>query len=114
MPSLSRLMKDGIGENYTRYDHNDVANQLFASYAKVFDVRSLASVIGEEEISSIDKLYLKFGTEFENVFLNQKFDERRTIEQTLNLGWKLLRILPKEELNRIDSNLLNKMYDKKL
>lgn len=114
LPSLSRLMKDGIGKNFTRFDHNDVANQLFASYAKVSEAKSLASVIGEEELSSIDKLYLKFGKEFENVFLNQGFNQRRTIEQTLNLGWKLLKMLPKEELNRIDSSLLNKMYDKKI
>ena len=114
LPSLSRLMKDGIGKNFTRFDHNDVANQLFASYAKVSEAKSLASVIGEEELSSIDKLYLKFGKEFENIFLNQGFNQRRTIEQTLNLGWKLLKMLPKEELNRIDSSLLNKMYDKKI
>lgn len=112
LPSLSRLMKDGIGEKYTRYDHGDVANQLFASYAKVADAKSLASVIGEEELSNIDKLYLKFGVAFEDVFLNQGFNERRTIDQTLNLGWKLLRMLPKNELNRIDSELLNEMYDK--
>lgn len=113
LPSLSRLMKDGIGENFTRFDHADVANQLFACYAKVADARSLASVIGEEELSAIDKLYLKFGFEFENKFLNQGFNTRRTIEQTLNLGWELLSILPKQELNRINSDLLNKMYIQK-
>ncbi len=110
LPSLSRLMKDGIGENFTRVDHADVANQLFACYAKVADAKSLASVIGEEELSKIDKLYLKFGVEFERCFLNQGFKERRTIEQTLNLGWQLLRLLPKEELNRINNDLLEKFY----
>lgn len=110
LPSLSRLMKDGIGEEFTRFDHADVANQLFACYAKVSEAKSLASVIGEEELSPIDKLYLKFGDEFEKIFLNQGFNKRRTIEQTLNLGWSLLNLLPKQELNRIDSNLLNKMY----
>ena len=113
LPSLSRLMKDGIGEKFTRFDHADVANQLFASYAKVADAKSLASVIGEEELSPVDKLYLKFGSEFENRFLNQGFNKRRTIEQTLNLGWELLRLLPKQELNRINTSLLDEMYIEK-
>lgn len=113
LPSLSRLMKDGIGEKFTRFDHADVANQLFASYAKVADAKSLASVIGEEELSPVDKLYLKFGSEFENRFLNQGFNKRRTIEQTLNLGWELLRLLPKQELNRINTSLLDEMYAEK-
>ena len=111
LPSLSRLMKDGIGEKFTRFDHADVANQLFACYAKVADAKSLASVIGEEELSPVDKLYLNFGQKFENEFLNQGFNERRTIEQTLNLGWKLLRSLPKQELNRINSSLLDEFYN---
>ena len=77
------------------------------------DAKSLASVIGEEELSPVDKLYLKFGSEFENRFLNQGFNKRRTIEQTLNLGWELLRLLPKQELNRINTSLLDEMYIEK-
>lgn len=112
LPSLSRLMKDGIGEGYTRHDHKDLANQLFACYAKVEEVRSLASVIGEEELSTIDKKYMEFGRAFEQIFLTQKLNENRSIEQTLNLGWKLLTILPKEELDRIDPSLLDEFYEK--
>ncbi len=110
LPSLSRLMKDGIGEGYTREDHSALANQLFASYAKVIDVRSLSSVIGEEELSSIDKKYMQFGKLFESKFLNQGFNENRSIEQSLDLGWKLLSTLPKEELDRVDDEILNKKY----
>lgn len=110
LPSLSRLMKDGIGEGYTRADHQPLANQLFASYAKVVDARSLASVIGEEELSDIDKLYIKFGNLFESKFVNQGFDENRTIDESLDLGWELLSTLPKNELDRIDNELLDKYY----
>ena len=101
LPSLSRLMKDGIGEGYTRADHSDVSNQLFASYSKVQDARSLASVIGEDELSDTDKLYLRFGTAFEERFLTQGIHENRSIDETLDLGWKLLSILPRTELDRI-------------
>lgn len=111
LPSLSRLMKDGIGEGYTRTDHQAVANQLFACYAKVQDARALASVIGEEELSATDKSYMEFGKQFEQNFLNQNENEDRTIEQTLELGWDLLCLLPKEELDRIDSDLLFQFYD---
>lgn len=110
LPSLSRLMKDGIGEGYTRADHQDVANQLFSSYAKVGQARALASVIGEDELSPIDKKYLKFGTAFESEFVGQGPNENRTIEQTLDLGWRLLGLLPKEELDRIDTKILDKYY----
>lgn len=110
LPSLSRLMKDGIGEGYTREDHSGLANQLFASYAKVIDARSLASVIGEEELSPIDKKYLEFGRLFESTFINQGNTENRTIEQSLDLGWKLLSTLPKSELDRVDDKLLDKYY----
>lgn len=110
LPSLSRLMKDGIGEGYTRSDHSMLANQLFASYAKVIDARSLASVIGEEELSSIDKAYINFGKEFENKFINQSVNENRTIEESLNLGWELLSTLPKSELDRVDNDILDKYY----
>lgn len=110
LPSLSRLMKDGIGEGFTRGDHSAVSNQLFASYAKVQDARSLASVIGEEELSPVDKKYIEFGRKFEKYFINQDFNENRSIEYTLDLGWKLLSILPKEELDRVDSEILDKFY----
>ena len=86
LPSLSRLMKDGIGEGYTRADHADVSNQLFASYAKVNDARDLASVIGEEELGETDKLYLDFGAHFEKEFLGQGPNEDRTIDQSLDLA----------------------------
>ncbi len=111
LPSLSRLMKDGIGDGYTRADHAPLSNQLFASYAKVIDARSLASVIGEEELSDIDKKYIIFGREFENTFVNQGFNENRSIDQSLDLGWKLLSLLPRSELDRVDDELLDKFYD---
>ena len=111
LPSLSRLMKDGIGEGYTRADHSAVANQLFACYAKVQEARSLAAVIGEEELSETDRQYMEFGIKFEEHFINQGFDENRTIEQTLDLGWSLLSLLPKSELDRIDEKLLAEKYD---
>ncbi len=109
--SLSRLMKDGIGEGYTRDDHAAVSNQLFAAYAKVQDARSLASVIGEEELSAGDRAYMRFGVLFEEHFLNQGFDENRSIDETLDLGWDLLCSLPKNELDRIDEKLLEEKYD---
>lgn len=111
LPSLSRLMKDGIGEGYTRADHADVANQLFASYATVQDARALASVIGEEELSEMDKKYLEYGRLFERHFINQGFDENRTIEETLSLSWKLLSLLPKSALDRIDNKWIERYYD---
>ena len=110
LPSLSRLMKDGIGEGFTRDDHRDLANQLFSSYAHVGDARALASVIGEDELSDTDKKYLKFGTQFEQEFVNQGKEENRTIIETLDKGWQLLHILPKEELDRIDTKILEKYY----
>lgn len=111
LPSLSRLMKDGIGEGYTRKDHQDVANQLFSSYAKVGDARALASVIGEDELSPIDKKYLAFGKEFEARFIGQGAMENRSIIDTLTLGWELLKMLPREELDRIDTKLLDMYYN---
>ena len=110
LPSLSRLMKDGIGEGYTRGDHQALANQLFASYAKVIDARSLASVIGEEELSPIDKKYIEFGKLFESKFVNQGFNENRSIEQSLDLGWELLSTLPRAELDRVDDAVLDIYY----
>ena len=110
LPSLSRLMKDGIGEGYTRGDHQSVANQLFSCYAKVGDARALASVIGEDELSSLDRRYLEFGREFEARFISQRPEENRTIIQTLDIGWELLGLLPREELDRIDTKLLDEYY----
>ena len=110
LPSLSRLMKDGIGEGFTREDHQDVANQLFSCYAKVGDARALASVIGEDELSPIDKKYLEFGREFEKRFIGQDIHDNRTIIDTLNIGWELLGLLPREELDRIDTKILDKYY----
>ena len=117
LPSLSRLMKDGVGEGYTRADHQPLANQLFASYAKVIDARALASVIGEEELSPIDKKYIEFGRLFESRFVNQGFYENRSIEDSLDLGWELLSTLPRTELDRVDDAVLDiyfKSKDKKV
>jgi V/A-type H+-transporting ATPase subunit B len=113
LTSLSRLMKDGIGKGYTREDHPSVASQLFACYSRVFEIRSLASIIGEEDLSEIDKLYLKFGEEFENKFLNQGFEEERSLEESLNIAWQVLSILPDSELTRIEKEYLEKYYVKK-
>ena len=110
LPSLSRLMKDGIGEGYTRADHQDVANQLFSCYAKVGDARSLASVIGEDELSPIDKQYLVFCNEFEHEFIGQGMDENRSMEDTLNKAWELLGLLPREELDRVNTKVLDQYY----
>lgn len=112
LPSLSRLMKDGIGEGYTREDHSILANQLFSSYAKVQDAKSLASVIGEDELSDSDKRLLQFGKDFEARFLTQSQYENRTIEKTLDLGWELLSQLPREELDRVDDKTIEKYYKK--
>ena len=112
LPSLSRLMKDGIGEGFTREDHPALSNQLLASYAKVQDARALSSVIGEDELSPSDKALLKFGKEFEEKFICQGFTECRSIEETLDLGWKLLSSLPDSELDRTDEKILKK-YCKK-
>lgn len=111
LPSLSRLMKDGIGEEYTRGDHSAVANQLFAAYARTQDVRALSSVIGEEELSAGDKAYIIFGKMFEDRFVNQDFNESRSIDETLDLGWDLLSLLPRSELSAMDSSLVEKNYD---
>jgi V/A-type H+-transporting ATPase subunit B len=108
LPSLSRLMKDGIGEGYTRGDHAEVANQLFASYSKVQEVRDLSQIIGEEDLSDTDKQYMAFGREFEARFINQGFDESRTIMESLNLGWELLSLLPVSELDRLSPENIEK------
>lgn len=110
LPSLSRLMKDGIGEGFTREDHPQVANQLFSSFARVQEVRALASVIGEDELSDLDKRYMEFGRAFENEFITQQMNEERDMEHTLDLGWMLLGMLPREELDRISDDMLDKYY----
>ena len=111
LPSLSRLMKDGIGGDMTREDHPHLASQLFAAYSYVKDVRNLASVIGEEELTPLDHKYMEFGEAFERQFVSQAVDEDRTIEETLNLGWEVLRKLPAEELHRVTDEELEKYYE---
>jgi V/A-type H+-transporting ATPase subunit B len=112
LPSLSRLMKDGIGEGMTREDHAHIASQLFAGYSHVKDVRALAAVIGEEELAPLDKIYLEFGERFEREFLSQGEYEDRSITETLDLGWKVISTLPKEELYRISEEEIAKYYGK--
>lgn len=110
LPSLSRLMKDGIGEGATREDHQTLANQLLATYAKVQDAKALASVIGEDELGKEDKLLLNFGNEFEKRFINQSFTENRSINETLDLGWELLSALPRNMLDRVDDKTIEQHY----
>jgi V/A-type H+-transporting ATPase subunit B len=110
LPSLSRLMKDGIGKGRTREDQPRWGAQLYAAYARTQDVRALASVIGEEELSDTDQKYLKFGRAFEQEFVNQGFTENRSIERTLEIGWKLLSMLPRAELTRVSLDDLEKYY----
>ena len=110
LPSLSRLMKDGIGDGFTREDHSILANQLFSSYAKVQDAKSLASVIGEDELSASDKRLLQFGKDFEAKFISQSPYENRSIQKTLDLGWELLSELPREDLDRVDDKTIENYY----
>jgi len=112
LPSLSRLMKDGIGEGFTREDHPDLSNQIFSAYAHVADIRALASVIGEEELSALDKQYMEFGRRFENEYINQHKYENRTMMNTIALGWDMLRTLPRSELDRVKGAYLDKYYAK--
>jgi len=112
LPSLSRLMKDNIGKGFTREDHFDLYSQLFSCYAKVKDIRALASIIGEEELSLLDILYLKFGDEFERKFINQGYNEFRSLEESLDLGWRALSVLPKDELIKIKEEYISKYYKK--
>lgn len=111
LPSLSRLKDKGIGKGKTREDHKGVLNQLFACYAKGKDSKELAQILGESALSATDQLYCKFATEFENQFINQGFNTNRTIAETLDLGWSLLRLLPKVELTRINKAILDKYYE---
>jgi V/A-type H+-transporting ATPase subunit B len=110
LPSLSRLMKDGIGEGMTRGDHPHLASQLFAAYSYVKDVRNLASVIGEEELTPLDHQYMEFGEAFERKFVSQTRSEDRTIEETLELGWQVLSMLPVEELHRMTEEEIDQYY----
>lgn len=110
LPSLSRLMKDGIGEGFTREDHAEVSNQIFSAYSHVQDVTALAQVIGEDELSETDKKYMEFGRQFEDKFVKQGFEENRDMVETLDLAWELLAILPKEELDRLSPEMLQKYY----
>jgi len=106
LDSLSRLMPNGIGPGKTRKDHAEVSNQLYSSYARAQDIRALALIIGEENLSPIDRRYLKFAEEFENRFINQGEYENRDIDETLDLAWEILAILPDEELTRIKKETL--------
>lgn len=111
LPSLSRLKDKGIGEGKTRADHANTLNQLFACYARGKEAKELATVLGESALSDIDRLYARFAERFEQEYISQGFDSNRTIEETLNLGWKLLRILPRTELKRISTKHLDKYYN---
>lgn len=112
LPSLSRLMKDGIGKEFTREDHGDLANQIFSSYSRVQEIRALAQIIGEDELSSTDQSYMEFGRQFEERFVKQDFEENREMDQTLDLMWDLVKILPEQELVKIDPSLLKKYLGK--
>lgn len=108
LPSLSRLKDKGSGEGKTRGDHAPTMNQLFAAYAQGKKVEELAVVLGESALSDVDKLYVRFTKRFEEEYINQGFYKNRNIEDTLNLGWELLSILPRTELKRIKDDLLDK------
>jgi V/A-type H+-transporting ATPase subunit B len=114
LPSLSRLMKDGIGPGMTRDDHKELSSQLFAAYARTKSVRGLAAIIGEEELAPLDKRYLRFGERFESEFVSQAEDEDRSIGQTLDIGWKLLSLLPQEELLRVSRQMIEKYLPKEV
>lgn len=112
LPSLSRLMKDGIGDGYTRADHPHLASQLFAAYSHVKDVRNLASVIGQEELTPLDAQYMEFGEEFEKKFISQESTDERTMEETLDRGWRALSALPADELHRVTEEEIDAYYDR--
>lgn len=113
LPSLSRLKDKGIGEGKTRADHSNTMNQLFSAYARGKDAKELMVILGESALTDIDKLYAKFADRFETEYVSQGYDKNRSIEETLDLGWELLRILPRSELKRIDDKYLDMYYDKK-
>jgi V/A-type H+-transporting ATPase subunit B len=111
--SLSRLMKDSIGEGYTRGDHPSVASQVFASYSRVQEIKALASIVGEDELGKTDRACLEFGRQFERQFITQGPEENRTIEQSLDLCWQLLSILPETELTRVSQEEIKEHMKKK-
>jgi V/A-type H+-transporting ATPase subunit B len=113
LPSLSRLMSDGIGAGRTREDHQNITNQLYAAYARAREAERLASIVGEEDISTTDKLYLRLAKEFEQRFLGQRQDENRTIRETLDLAWELVMLLPEQELSRLKPEDIEKYGKKK-
>jgi V/A-type H+-transporting ATPase subunit B len=110
LPSLSRLKDKGIGKGKTREDHGDLSNQLFAAYARGKDVQELAVILGESALSELDKVYFNFAEDFESLYVSQGYAEDRSIEETLDLGWKLLRVFPRGELKRIGIDLLEKYF----
>ncbi|HCW80215.1 MAG TPA: V-type ATP synthase subunit B, partial [Ruminococcaceae bacterium] len=112
LPSLSRLKDKGIGEGKTRADHANTMNQLFAAYARGKDAKELMVVLGEAALTDIDKLYAKFADEFERRYVSQGYGTNRSIEETLDLGWELLSLLPRSELKRIKDEYLDKYYGK--
>ena len=112
LPSLSRLKDKGIGEGKTRADHSNTMNQLFSAYARGKDAKELMVILGESALTDIDKLYAKFADRFENEYVSQGYEKNRSIEETLDLGWELLRILPRSELKRIDDKYLDQYYEK--
>ena len=112
LPSLSRLKDKGIGEGKTRGDHSNTLNQLFAAYARGKDAKELMTILGEAALSDMDLIYAKFADEFEKEYVSQGFLADRGIEETLNIGWKLLSILPRSELKRIDDKYLDEYYGK--
>jgi len=113
LPSLSRLMDEGVGADKTREDHRELSNQLYAIYARGMEIRELALVMGEATLSDMDRKYLSFTDEFERRFVSQKMDEGRDVIETLDLGWELLKIMPRTELKRISEEYLNKYLDRK-
>ena len=110
LPSLSRLMDDGIGEGLTRADHADVKDQMFAAYAEGEDLRDLVNIVGREALSELDNKYLDFADAFESEFIDQGFETNRDIDETLSIGWDLLSMLPKDALNRIDEEFIEEHY----
>ena len=111
LPSLSRLKDKGIGEGKTRADHSDTMNQLFSAYARGKDAKELMVVLGEAALTPIDRIYAKFSDEFEKKYVSQGFDNNRSIEETLSIGWELLRMLPRSELRRIHEEFLEQYYE---
>lgn len=112
LASLSRLKDKGIGEDKTRWEHSQISNQTFASYARAKEIKEFASILGEEALSEIEKLYLKYLDEFEKTFINQGYESNRTILETLDLAWRFIKILPKEELRRVKEKAIKEFYEK--